>query len=289
MKHKKKNLKKTTGILLTVIFFLLSLRSVFYLISQYQSSIWDGKLNLAIAFKGKDYLFVYLNKYQKKMYVVRVPKNTLVRYRDNTSLYMLNSLYELGGIEKQQKSVFMESFRELFGYPVQGFYQNDRIGLENFDIKLRDIMTAKSNLSLFDYFKIKMNDQEIIKIDLGKEITNHHDSLKQEVRIFFDRTDIDKYFNSKFEDIDTANLKYEIQIKTLINSRKLETIKRIINNFGWKVSDVDILSGTSNLKNEDLCVAKNLNNMNQAIQKTFSCKIEIDPRIYYDLIIYLAS
>jgi hypothetical protein len=279
---KQNKTNKTTFFIALLIFFLLFFRIIIFLIAQYKSSIWNGETNLAIAMRADGDYFVLLNNFQKKLYVISVPQNTVVNYQ-NSQEYTLNAIWELGKIDKNQNSLYLKAMQSLFGYPVHVIYENENINLNNFDIRMSDIFFGKTNLSIFDYIKIKSKTYKIVKRSLLAYVKPKTYKIRDEPRLLFDEAQLDNDLSNLYEDINLSNLGYRVQIQVLDNEQaQEESISRLVNNVGWKVADIKYIAGT---KNQTQCVLKIKSKFEEMIKNIFECQVIYQNKSLYDLVI----
>lgn len=258
--RKKHNNSATVRIIILLILAVLSFKIIAYFVEEYKNSVWKESTNLTIAVLGKDKLFVVFNTLSGKTYVIKIPGKTLMDKGPFASAYSLDAVIKLGEIDKKKKEYFKESLSRFFGAPVNAFYENSEMTLNGFDIKFTDVFFKKTDLSVFDYFKIKGKSFSVVKTALNN---------------FFP----DEIFQDKF--LSDTPLYFKIFYN---NSSNLEYYKQIIENIGWKLSDFE-REDFENTKNQ--CIFKNKHDFDDVIEEYFSCQKRYSSSINYDVVVHV--
>lgn len=239
-----------------------------------------------MAFRAEGDYFVLLNNFQKKLYVIRIPRSTAINYQ-NSHDYTLDAIWQLGKIDKNKKSSYMRAMQSLFGYPIRVLYENEKINLDSFDIKMTDIFAGRTNLNIFDYFLIKSKRYKVIKQSLSDHVRPRIFKIKDETRLQFSEKQIDNELKNIFEDVELSNLGYRVQIKVLsAGETQKDEISRIIDNIGWKLANVEYVDRGTN-KNQ--CILKTSNNSEELIKNMFECSIIVQDKSLYDLVIVVGQ
>lgn len=270
--RKKRKHNKTVFVILIIIFILLSLRALFYLFNEYRFSLWDKKSNFGIAVVGSDYLFVEINSSTQKIYIIKLPKNTKINTQKFGSNYTLEGIVKLGQIDSKIPDYFKSSISSFLAVPVDAFYKNPTLTFENFDLKLTDVIQKHTSLTIFDYFAIKNTGFKIQLIDLSKEIGQ---VLDQKLNVFFQ----DDYLNkqeSLFKIITNQN-----------NDINAKFYERLITNLGFKLADLEFDEKKSPKRN--ICIFKNQKQVLLSLKNIFSCDVQIDEGISFDVVLRLAD
>jgi hypothetical protein len=254
MKKKTNHIKKTVRFILFLIILILSIKVVSLSFESYRSSIWQNqKSNLFLDIKGKDHLLAEINSSQKTIFVIKIGADSIPN-----------------------------SPNELFGVKCDGYVENPNLTLSAFDIKLGDVVNRKTDISIFDYLKIKLLNLRFEKIDLSKEVKNEISHINSQTIRRYSSNDIDKYFNKIFPDQYLAGLKFYVKIDySGKDTSKFEYYKRLVENIGWKLSDYSENESRDNKQN--VCLVKKENKNSNLIMKIFDCQLKVSPSIDYDL------
>lgn len=283
MKKNKNKSSKTIGCIAFIIILLLSLRVIFWTFKEYKNSVWDGRTNLAVAFRGKDYLLAFGNKNKSTLYVIKIPENSLFHYKSGGSEYCLNSIWRLEKMAKNGKPDLRPSFQDFFGVPVAAQYENEKMGFDDFDVKLIDIIFGKTNLTIFDYINIKKLLPNIEKINLSGKIIPKKKLIKEEENLKFDPDDIDRLFKDVFNDLFLADFKYNFKIVGVpARQSAVDTARRMTANIGWKVSDIE-MKDSDKIQNINSCVMRKPGELDEYIAKIFDCRMMYDENIRYSV------
>ncbi len=283
MRKNKKTTYKTIGCVAFIIILLLSLRIIYWFFGQWQNSLWNGRTNLAIAFKGKNYLLIYINKYQRKTYVIKIPTNALFQYKSGGGEYTLDGIWRLEKMGNNKKPDLRFSFQNFFAVPIVGQYENEKMGFDDFDIKLKDVLFEKTNLTVFDYFNLKKFSSHIERFNLSDRIVPEKKIIKDEKNLIFKPEDIDEVLRDIFNDLLLSNSKYNFKI--LANNQRQSEInayRRLINNIGWKVSDIEI-DDLGSRKNVNKCIVQENSEYDEFLRKSFSCGVSKNPASRYSV------
>lgn len=287
MKRKNKQSHALAKVVGLIIILLLSLKAINFATSEYKSTNWKNDANLVVAVNGQDHLLAVWNLLQKKIYIIKIPKDAVMNSGPFSGDYTLDSILKLGVIDGKKQEYYVNALSHFFGVPVTSYYENENLSLLNFDINFRDIFFKKSSLTIFDYFKIKslLFRKEII--DLPKRVRFARSRINNQVFMIFGQSDLDDFFGDIFQDkfLSGQGLYFKIYYSPNLNS-ELHYHERIIENIGFKLSDVEeIENGKKGKANE--CVVKKSSGYDFMISDFFHCKVRIDKNISYDVAVYV--
>lgn len=269
MKRNKKN-KISVLIVIFLILLLLSLRAVFYLASESRKARFSEKSNLVIAVLGKENLLVDVNRFSQKTFIIKIPKN-------------INQM-----IDERNPDYFKKSVSNFFAVPVNAFYKNSSATAENFDIKLKDVLAKKTDMTIFDYLVFKKTGYKTEIIDLA-EVKHTTRFFKGESQLVFNYVDLDQKLSEFFQDeyLSDKTLLFQLVGK---RSRHESLIfnERLISNLGFKLADVEI-DDEKGINAKNICFVKKSLDTFLFLKNIFGCEIKLDSSISYDVVLRLAD
>jgi hypothetical protein len=284
MNRKRRKIQRTVRLIVLIIVLILSIRVISFSMSQYSSSLWGPKSNLLIMVEGKDQMLAVVSSAQGKIFIIKINDNTVMDKGPFDAKYNLSSIIRLGEIDQKKEEYIEKALSNFFGVKIDGYLINSNLNFNNFDIKLSDVIIGKTNLTVFDYLKIKSESFGLEKIDLEKEVKNTISKENNDQLLTYKNQDLDEYFSQIFRDKYLSNLKFYVKIRnTNQDSNNITYYQRLVENVGWKLSDVE-KADQSKIINKINCRIKKLAvKDNQTISKMFNCDPEVNSTINYDL------
>lgn len=203
-------------------------------------------------------------------------------------LVVFSSLSKKTYVIKIPEKAYVPSVERFFGIKVDGYYKNENLSFQNFDIKLSDVIFDKSDLTLFDYLKIKSGGYKTDKIDLEKQVKSHPLFIKNKEYEAYSGADLDAFFGDIFKDeiLSRSASYFKINYSGLSSKDDLKFYERLIPNVGWKLSDEE-QEDLTNKKN--ICFVKNKKTANSFFKKVFNCEIKEDSSVNYDVVLTLGN
>lgn len=260
MRHKTKTKRNLAVIIMLVaILGILMARGVHFFILQFQNSVWDGKTNLLIVVNSEKPFLACVNVFKKTIYLIEFPESAFLKYDFNSGQYDLKGILKIGRIDRQENEYLIKAASFYFGYPVVSYIQKADLTVGNFDIGFLDIFRERTNLTVFDYLKLKTASFALQRIDGARP-------------------------QEYFQDLAIAKLRFDVKLQgSPEQEEKLKFYKQEIITFGWRLADVEMIE-RKKLKTQK-CLFKNKSEFDGVISRYFDCQRVYDRNAPYDLVI----
>ena len=109
-----------------------------WLIRGVKASQWDGQGQFAFVIQAEEIRVKIIIPNQKKLIILIIPDNTMVKVGFGFGEYRLNKIYELGKLANQADKVLTRTVQELLGIGIKGWQVGGKSNLSWWDkIRLR--------------------------------------------------------------------------------------------------------------------------------------------------------
>jgi hypothetical protein len=283
MKRKKSHIEKTVRVIVFLIIILLTFKIIVFVRGQYFESKWISQSNFAVAISGSDNLLAIWSLPQKSVTLIKISDDTMMKNGPFEGKYSLLAIKKLGEIDQKQKKYFIDALERFFGIRISAFLSNSKLSFNNFDLKLTDVLNEKTDLTIFDYFKIKSQPYVFKKINLHEDVLFSNSKINGESTIIFENKDLDQALRSIFRDQYFSDKMFFVKIEYQNENRlKLEYYKRLVENIGWKLSDVEY-APENTVKKKNQCLIRSEIKQIKFIDQLLDCQMRVDDSINYDL------
>ncbi len=137
-----KRLKSWKKLVIGFFGFTLGLIFVSWLIRGVKASQWDGQGQFGWVIQAEEMRVKIIIPNQKKLIILIIPNNTIVKVGFGFGEYRINKVYELGKLENQGGKVLTRTIQEFLGVGIKGWQAGN-----------------KSNLSWWDKFRLKWGEK----------------------------------------------------------------------------------------------------------------------------------
>jgi len=228
-----------------------------WLIRGVKASQWDGQGQFAFVIQAEEIRVKIIIPNQKKLIILIIPDNTMVKVGFGFGEYRLNKIYELGKLANQADKVLTRTVQELLGIGIKGWQVGGKSNLSWWDkIRLRwlealtvnqtETIELKDNAAWLDELVHReIFDQEVSQEGLTVAVLNASgvDGVANNISRLISNLGIELRL--------VGNLANQDQSEVVINQKNLQetkTLKKIINSLGIdRVRVGDILEQRSDI------------------------------------------